>query len=86
MKRYKVILSNKVQKSIQGIPNDYLIKIHGKLSSLSFNPRPSSCIKLAGTDNAYRIRVGVYRILYTIEDNILMVEIIKIDHRSSVYR
>jgi mRNA interferase RelE/StbE len=86
MKQYKVILSGKVQKSIQSIPNDYLVKIHKNLSSLSLNPRPFGCTKLTGTENAYRIRAGVYRILYTIEDEILTVRIIKIDHRSGVYK
>ncbi|MDR3266064.1 MAG: type II toxin-antitoxin system RelE/ParE family toxin [Tannerella sp.] len=38
------------------------------------------------SDNTYRIRVGVYRIIYTIEDDILRVEVIKIDHRSNVYK
>ncbi|MDR3350948.1 MAG: type II toxin-antitoxin system RelE/ParE family toxin [Prevotellaceae bacterium] len=85
MKQYEVILSGKVQKSIQSIPNIYLVKIHKNLSSLSLNPRPFGCIKLNATGNVYRIRVGVYRIVYTIEDEILTVRIIKIDHRSSVY-
>jgi mRNA interferase RelE/StbE len=68
------------------IPDDCLVKIHRKLSSLSFTPRPSGCKKLIGSENAWRIRVGVYRIVYTIEDDILTVEVIKIDHRSRVYK
>jgi mRNA interferase RelE/StbE len=85
MKQYEVILSGKVQKSFQSIPNDYVVKIHKNLSSLSLNPRPFGCAKLSGMKDVYRIRVGVYRILYTIEDEMLMVRIIKIDHRSNVY-
>lgn len=86
MKQYEVILSDKVQKSMQNIPDDYLVNIHKKLSLLSFNPRPFGCVKLVGTKNGYRVRAGVYRIIYTVEDNILTVEVIKIDHRSSVYK
>ena len=86
MKQYKVILSEKVQKSIKGLPNDYLFKIHQKLSSLSLNPRPFGCAKLSGSENHYRIRVGIYRIVYSIKDDVLVVEVIKIDHRRSVYR
>ena len=86
MKQYKVILSDKVQKRIKSVPNDYLVKIHKSLSSLSLNPRPFGCVKLAGSENHYRIRVGVYRVVYSIEDDILVVQVIKIDHRSNVYR
>jgi len=86
MKQYNVILSPKAQKSIKGIPDDYIVKIHKSLSLLSLNPRPFGCVKLAGSENHYRIRAGVYRIIYSIEDRILMVKVIKIDHRRTVYR
>ena len=86
MKQYKVILSPKVQKSFINIPDDYVFKIHKSLSLLSFNPRPFGCVKLAGSENHYRIRVGVYRVIYTIKDDVLIVEVIKIDHRRNVYR
>ena len=63
----------------------YYHSIVAHIKKLAENPRPFGSIKLAVSENAYRIRVGVYRVIYTIEDNILTVEIIKIDHRSSVY-
>jgi mRNA interferase RelE/StbE len=50
------------------------------------NPRPDGCKKLVGLDNIYRIRVGLYRIVYRIEDEILYIEVIKIGHRKDVYR
>jgi len=86
MKQYDVILSLKVQKSIKGVPDDYVVKIHKSLSFLAKNPRPFGCVKLAGSENHYRIRVGVYRVIYSIKDDILIVEVIKIDHRKNVYR
>ena len=86
MKQYKVILSPKVQKSIKNVPDDYLLKIHKSLSLLSLNPRPLGCAKLVGSKNHYRIRVGVYRIIYSIQDDILIIEVVKIDHRRNIYR
>jgi mRNA interferase RelE/StbE len=86
MKQYNVILSPKAQKGIKSIPNDYVVKIHKSLSFLSINPRPYGCVKLVCSENHYRIRVGVYRIIYSIKDDILTVEVIKIDHRKSVYQ
>ncbi|MDR2562848.1 MAG: type II toxin-antitoxin system RelE/ParE family toxin [Prevotellaceae bacterium] len=68
------------------IPLAYLSSIKKAVNDLSDNPRPFGCKKLVGSENAYRIRAGIYRIIYTIEDEILTVEIIKIDHRNKVYR
>ncbi|MDR1381529.1 MAG: type II toxin-antitoxin system RelE/ParE family toxin [Tannerella sp.] len=47
--------------------------------------RPYGYIKLTGFRNTYRIRTGIYRIIYTIEDKILTVKVVKIDHRRGVY-
>ena len=83
---YKVLIANSAQKSARGIPDDYWNIIVSSISELAENPRPYGCKKLTGTENNYRIRVGVYRIIYTIQDNILTVTVIKIDHRSNVYK
>jgi len=56
------------------------------VKSLSANPRPMGVRKLTGAENAYRIRCGNYRIVYTIQDRKLMVEIIRIGHRSNIYK
>ncbi|MDR2121163.1 MAG: type II toxin-antitoxin system RelE/ParE family toxin [Tannerella sp.] len=83
---YKVIISKKLLKSLDKVPAVYLSGIKGTINSLESNPRPSGSVKLTGSTNTYRIRVGVYRIIYTIEDEILTVEVIKVDHRKSVYK
>jgi mRNA interferase RelE/StbE len=83
---YSVIVSKKAEKMLDKMPNMYYELISRHLLSLEQNPRPSGCKKLVGSENAYRIRTGIYRIVYTVKDDILTVEIIKIDHRSSVYR
>ena len=86
MRQYKVILSPKAQKNFKNIPDDYLCKIHKSLALLSLNPRPFGYGKIKGSDDYYRVRVGVYRVIYSIKDDILTVEVVKIDHRSNVYR
>jgi mRNA interferase RelE/StbE len=68
------------------IPVIYLSGIKKTINDLVENPRPFGCIKLVGSDNHYRIRVGVYRVIYSIKDDILIVEVIKIGHRRNVYR
>jgi mRNA interferase RelE/StbE len=57
-----------------------------RIVTLADDPRPHGVTKLAGTDVTYRLRQGDYRIIYNIYDELVVVEIIKIGHRSDVYR
>lgn len=61
-------------------------RLKPKIKTLSENPRQHGAIKLQGFDNMYRIRIGDYRIIYEIHDNILLVLIVEVGHRGSVYR
>ena len=61
-------------------------RLKPKIESLAETPRPPDAKKLQGFDNTYRIRVGDYRILYEIHDNILLVLIVEVGHRGRVYR
>jgi len=83
---YKVIISKQLLKSLDKIHVNYLPSIKKAINDLEENPRPFGSTKLTGSNNHYRIRVGVYRIVYSIKDDILVVEVIKIDHRRNVYR
>jgi mRNA interferase RelE/StbE len=60
-------------------------RIHGAIAMLAQDPRPPASRPLRGRD-AYRLRVGDYRILYTIEDRILLIVIVTIGHRRDVYK
>ncbi len=54
--------------------------------NLANNPRPSGCRKLQGSEDAFRIRVGDYRIIYTVNDAVLILAIERVRHRREVYR
>ena len=56
------------------------------IDALADDPRPPGCVKLAGADDLYRIRVGAYRVVYAIEDDRLVVLVVKVGHRRDVYR
>ena len=73
-------------KDLRGIDRQWLPKIISNIESLSENPRPSGCKKLAGSEHTYRIRVGDYRVIYDIEDHKLLVYVVRIRHRRDVYR
>ena len=85
MVNYKILIKPSAVKELNKIPKKELSKITDKINSLSQDPRPSGCEKLA-VQNAYRIRQGSYRIIYIIEDDKLVVLVIKVGHRRDVYR
>lgn len=61
-------------------------RIVSRIKALAGDPRPNGCEKLAGASNAWRVRQGDYRILYTVDDETRVVDIFKIGHRREVYR
>ena len=83
---YNVVFKKSAEKDLEKVNPVYYNSVESHIKGLAKNPRPFGCVKLSVSKNIYRIRVGVYRIIYTIEDNILTVEVIKIDHRRNIYR
>ncbi|MDF5714369.1 MAG: type II toxin-antitoxin system RelE/ParE family toxin [Rhizonema sp. NSF051] len=61
-------------------------RIQIKIDELATEPRPDKVKKLKDRENAYRIKVSAYRILYKIQDDILLITVIKIGHRQDVYK
>jgi mRNA interferase RelE/StbE len=61
-------------------------RVLAAIEKLSTNPRPPGCTKLSGFREVWRIRTGNFRTVYRIEDQVLVVEIIRIAHRRDVYR
>lgn len=84
MANYKIQIKKSAAKEIESLPREAISKILPKIGSLAENPRPMGCKKLSG-DEKYRIRVGNYRVLYEIEDEIVTVFVVKVGHRKEVY-
>jgi mRNA interferase RelE/StbE len=82
---YRVVLTSSSQRELKKLPADVVGRIFPRIQALASNPRPAGCKKLHGGDREWRIRVGDYRIVYTIDDKRLLVEVTRIRHRSEVY-
>ena len=82
---FEILFKESVWKDLRKVPKSHLKRILSRIEKLKDDPRPIGCEKLTGQE-LYRIRQGKYRIVYSIQDNELTVWIIKIGHRSSVYR
>jgi len=85
MARYKLVVRRSVAKDLRALPPADLARILGRIEALQDEPRPPGCEKLSGLER-YRIRQGVYRILYEITDEVLTVVVVKVGHRREVYR
>jgi mRNA interferase RelE/StbE len=86
MKIYEVVLSKTAEKNLSKLPAKIIAIIIPVLELLINNPRPLGCKKLKGFSNLWRVRVGNYRVIYSIEDKILLVDIREIRHRKDVYK
>jgi mRNA interferase RelE/StbE len=81
---YTVLILPSAQKQLSKLPNAIATRIEDKLLELEQDPRPPGCKKLKGRD-AWRIRIGDYRVIYEINDGQLIVTVITIGHRREVY-
>jgi mRNA interferase RelE/StbE len=82
---YDVALTASAAKELKKLPGQLVARIVSRLESLTDNPRPPGCKKMQGGDREWRIRIGDYRVVYTIDDAQLLVEVTRIRHRSGVY-
>ncbi len=83
--RYRVILPKSVQKELDRLPDEIASRILARLAGLETDPRPADVKKLKGRD-AWRIRVGDYRVICEIHDRVLRIVVITVGHRREVYR
>jgi mRNA interferase RelE/StbE len=86
MPQYAIVFARSARKELQDLPRILAEHILGKIDSLVANPRPSGCKKLRGHSNLWRIRVGEYRIIYSIYEDRQVIDISIIRHRSEAYR
>jgi mRNA interferase RelE/StbE len=82
---YKVIINKQAYKEICDIPDVYARKIIKAIYELEYYPHVHGSRKLSGFKDLYRIRVDVYRIIYRVEKDQLIVEVLKVAHRSHAY-
>ena len=85
MAAYRLRFKRSIAKDLRAIPKKDLGRILKRMESLSVDPRPPGCEKLSG-DDRYRIRQGIYRIIYAVIDAETCVVVIKVAHRRDAYQ
>ena len=84
--RYKVHLAPRAERALLSFEVRTQRRLARKIDALANDPRPRGVKKLKGEDDLYRLRVGDYRVIYQVQDRVLLVLVLGIGHRRDIYR
>jgi len=82
----RIEVSPAAARQLKKVDRRVLPQIAEKIDSLAIEPRPHGCEKLSGCDDLYRVRVGDYRIVYGVEDRLVVVVVLKVGNRAEIYQ
>lgn len=85
MSEYKVVINKSAEKELTRLPVEAIVQIREKVSLLADDPRPDGCKKLKGHKDLYRIRISDYRVIYSINDDLLTVTVVAVGNRKDIY-
>jgi len=83
---YSVEVKPAARTELEALPESVLARVLRKMDSLRSAPRPAGCKKLKGYKDQWRVRVGDWRVVYTIDDAAKLVSVTRIAHRGKVYQ
>ena len=86
MASYRIEWKRSASRELKRLQKSTLRRVLDVVEGLALNLYPHGVVKLAGSQHTYRLRVGDYRILYTTESDILVIEVLRVGHRRDVYR
>lgn len=86
MPDYEITFTRSASKEIQSLSSSLVNRIFPKIEALATEPRPKGCTKLSGYENLWRIRIGDYRVIYSVDDKTELIDIIAIKHRKDAYK
>ena len=84
--KYAIKFRPAVEKDIRHLPRKELIRIKRKLEALAENLPDRATTKMKGNNNFHKVRMGDYRIIYEIHDDVLVILVVKIGHRKDIYK
>jgi mRNA interferase RelE/StbE len=83
---YRVLLERTAEKDLSRLSSEIFKRVVVAIQGLAANPRPPGCRKLTGSRHDWRIRIGDYRVVYEIADEIRVIRVNRVRHRREVYR
>lgn len=85
MTEYRIDFARSARKQLESLPDAIATRVLARIEVLVRTPRPNGCRKLVGSDNLWRIRVGDYRVIYSIDDAKQVVDVNAVRHRREAY-
>ena len=85
MAEYSIVIARSASRELAKLPNDVIDQIQLAVNALADDPRPANCKKLKGFKGLYRIRSGDYRVIYRVEDQQLIIEVVRIGDRKDIH-
>ena len=85
-RRYSIRFVESAARSLKKLPVGPRLRIAARIEALADNPYPPGNRKMAGEEHAYRIRIGDYRVVYDVLEEVIVVLVLRIGHRKDVYR
>ena len=86
MPEYAIVFARSARKELQALDQTIAKRVLRRIEALGATPRPPGCIKLEGSENLWRIRIGDWRVIYGVDDRRRVVDISVIRHRRDAYR
>ena len=86
MSKYAITFARSARKELEALDERIINRLFPKIENLSLNPRPDGCRKLTGNKHLWRIRVGNFRIVYSVNDDKNLVDIIAVRDRKDAYK
>jgi mRNA interferase RelE/StbE len=83
---YRVVFARSARRELEALDASVAQRIVARVEALTADPRPHGCVKLQGAADLWRIRIGDYRVVYSIDESARLVDIRVVRHRSDVYR
>ena len=85
-RRYNIVVTRSAEKELSKLNRITRARIGNAIDQLRLSPRPRGSEKIAGSENQRRIRVGDFRVIYTIDDRVVTITVIRVGNRRDVYR
>lgn len=83
---YAIEFTRSARKELKKLSTEILHRIVPKIDALSLEPFPSGCVKIVGSEDLWRIRIGDYRVIYSVKESIELITIERVRHRKDAYR
>jgi mRNA interferase RelE/StbE len=83
---YRVEFSRRAERQFKALSREIQLRLTARIDALAVEPRPPGTEKLSGPDDLYRVRVGDFRVVYAVQDAILLILVVRVGHWREVYR